>query len=67
MKTLHPQYIVDANHHKTSVVLLIEEWNEILSAMEELDDIRAYDHAKSTTDEVIPFEQAINEIENNER
>lgn len=67
MKTLHPQYIVDSNQNKTSVVLPIEEWKDILSAMEELDDIRAYDRAKSINDEVLPFEQAVNEIENHER
>ena len=33
-------------------------------AMEELEDIRAYDEAKRTDEEVIPFERAVEEIEN---
>ena len=63
MKTLHPQYIVDGNQNKSSVILPIEEWQDVLNAMEELDDIRAYDDAKKIEDEILPFEQAVEEIE----
>lgn len=35
----------------------------MLDELEELDSIRAYDTAKQSNDEVIPFEQAIAEIE----
>lgn len=31
--------------------------------LEELDEIQAYDNAKARDDEVIPFDQAIKEIE----
>jgi hypothetical protein len=38
-----------------------------LEAVEELEDIRAYDEAKASKDEIIPFEQAIREIEQGRR
>jgi len=64
MKALHPTYIIDGNRKKTAVLLPIAEWEEILLAMEEIDDIRLYDEAKGMDEEVIPFEQAVREIEN---
>jgi hypothetical protein len=33
-----------------------------MEAVEELDDIHAYDNAKSQKDEVLPFEDAIRQI-----
>nr|VFK42036.1 MAG: hypothetical protein BECKSD772F_GA0070984_11125 [Candidatus Kentron sp. SD]VFK47910.1 MAG: hypothetical protein BECKSD772E_GA0070983_11095 [Candidatus Kentron sp. SD]VFK77691.1 MAG: hypothetical protein BECKSD772D_GA0070982_100120 [Candidatus Kentron sp. SD] len=60
----HPEYAIDGNHNKKSVLLPIREWKKILLAMEELEDIRAYDKAKEMDEEVIPFEQAVEEIEN---
>jgi hypothetical protein len=35
----------------------------LLEAQEELESIRAYDEAKSSGDEVIPFSVAVKEIE----
>lgn len=35
---------------------------EDLEALEELEDVRAYDEAKASDDEVVPFEEAIQEI-----
>ena len=35
--------------------------------MEELESIRAYDAAKSSGDEAIPFDQAVREIERDRR
>lgn len=39
------------------------EGSEEMQKREEADAIRAYDRAKELNEEVIPFEQAINEIE----
>lgn len=64
MINVHPEYIVDENLNRKSVVLPYSEWENIVEEMEELDDIRAYDQAKNETeDEVVPFEQAVKEIE----
>jgi len=38
------------------------EWERIVEELEELDDIRAYDEAKSDPQEAIPFEQAVREV-----
>ena len=66
MKSLHPQYIVDRHQNRISVVLPIKEWESVLKAMEALDDIRDYDRAKNIDDEILPFEQAVEEIENSD-
>ena len=41
----------------------MEEYKRMCEELEELESIRAYDAAKASPDEVIPFEQAIREIE----
>ena len=64
MQKLHPQYIVDENLNRQSVIIPYSEWESVLETMEELEDIQAYDNSKSINDEEIPFEQAILEIEN---
>jgi len=44
-------------------MLPIAEWERILDELEELDDIRAYDAAKSGPQESVSFEQAVCEIQ----
>ena len=63
MKTLHEEYLIGSNGQKKAVLLPIAEWNEVVEALEELDDIRAYDAAKQQPSESIPFDQAILEID----
>jgi len=64
MINVHPEYIVDENLNKKSVILPYSEWKNIVGEMEELEDIRAYDQAKNeVNDECISFEQAVKEIE----
>lgn len=59
------KFIVDDQGQKTAVILDIAEYGKLLEEAEELDAIRAYDVAKAAGDEVIPFEQAVEEIERN--
>ena len=63
MMTTHERFVVDKNGNRTAVLLDIEEYNTLLEELEELESIKAYDAAKFSDDEVIPFEQAIEEIE----
>ncbi len=63
MITVHPQYVVDAAQTRTAVFIPAAEWEEILEALEDLDDIRAYDMAKAEGQEAVPFAQALREIE----
>lgn len=63
MNMFKEQYVVDENGQRIGVLLDIVEYQKILEELEELEAIRAYDLAKADEDEVIPFEQAIAEIE----
>ena len=57
------QFVVDERGNRTAVLLDVERYYELLEAQEELESIRAYDEAKASGDEAIPFSQAVNEIE----
>ena len=59
------KYIVDETGKRTAVVLEISEYEKLMDDLEELESVRAYDTTRSSTDEAIPFEQAVSEIENN--
>jgi hypothetical protein len=67
MQKLAEQYVVDVQGNRVSVLLSMEEYRALLDAAEELEAIKAYDAAKAADDEVIPFEQAIAEIERDRR
>ncbi len=45
------------------MLLEIDRYSELVEAQEELEAIRAFDEAKASNDEAIPFTQAIKEIE----
>jgi hypothetical protein len=55
-------YVVDEQGNPIGVVLDIADYRKLL---EELESIRAYDAAKASGDEAVPFEQAVAEIEQN--
>ena len=57
------RYVVDERGQRVGVILDVEEYQRIVEELEELESIRAFDSAKASSDETIPFEQAISEIE----
>jgi hypothetical protein len=57
------QYVVDQVGNRTAVLLDVKYYQELLAALEEVESIRAYDEAKASDDDVIPFSQATEEIE----
>ena len=62
---MHPvkeRFIVDETGNKLGVILSINDYEKLLAELEEQEEIRAYDKAKSMNDELIPFETAIKEI-----
>ena len=63
MAEFKENYVVDDKGNHIGVLLDIKEYNKLLEELEELDALRAYDSAKRSGDEAIPFEQAIDEIE----
>jgi len=62
MLTLNEQYLVDAEGNRTKVVLDLAEYERLLVALEELDDLRAYAEAKAFGEVAMPLEQVIAEI-----
>jgi hypothetical protein len=66
MINMHPEYLFDEQNQKKAVVLPFSEWEQLLDALEELDDIRAYDQAKTSPSEVIPFEDCVRELQSGE-
>ena len=64
------RYVVDENGKRVAVLLDIEEYERMIEELEEFEDIlarRAYNEAKAELergeDELIPWEQAKREIE----
>lgn len=62
MLTMHPEYVVDEKARKKAVLLSFAEWQQLMEAIEELDDIRAYDKAREEPDDLVPFEEAVRQI-----
>jgi hypothetical protein len=65
MAKFKENYVVDEQGNPIGVVLDIADYRKLLEELEELESIRAYDAAKASGDEAIPFEQAVAEIEQN--
>ena len=61
MLTLNPEYVVDDKQNRKSVILSLSEWERVLEELEELDDIRDYDEAKTGSQDAIPIKQAARE------
>jgi hypothetical protein len=64
MSTNGDQFVIDAGGNKTAVLLDIDRYSELLEAQEELEAIRAFDEAKASNDEPIPFNEGVKEIDN---
>jgi len=56
------QYVVSGKGKKVGVLLPVAAYGKLLAVLEELEAIRAYDVAKASRSEAIPFEQAKKEI-----
>lgn len=63
MGALRQQFIEDKQGNRIAVLMPIDQYNKMLEQLEEIDDIRTYDAAKAEKDEIISFDQALNEIE----
>lgn len=60
-------YVVDEKGNRVGVLLDMDEYRSLLEDLEELESIRAFDAAKTSNDEAVPFEQAVREIEQERR
>ena len=52
------RFLVDEEGRRVGVLLEVGEYQRILEDLEELESIRAYDAAKASRDEAVPFEPA---------
>lgn len=57
------QYVVDQNGNRTAVLVEVNYYQELRAALDEIESIRAFDEAKASGDEAIPFAEATEEIE----
>ncbi len=61
------RYVVDENGKRVGVLLDVEEYERMVEELEELEDIRAAEEVRAAIargeEELIPFEQAMREIE----
>ena len=68
MIALHPEYVIDNSDKKKAVILPYDEWELLLAEIEELEDVLIFDKVKANNnDEIIFFEQAIEEIKEDMR
>ena len=64
MIKINPQYIIDSTGKKSMVILPVKEFETIMEALEDLEDVRMYDKAKQDDDGVrIPMSEVFKEIE----
>ena len=63
MAGVKQRFVVDQEGRKVEVLLDIAEYQELLDALEQLESIRAYDAAKASGDDTVPFDEAVAEIE----
>jgi PHD/YefM family antitoxin component YafN of YafNO toxin-antitoxin module len=56
------QFIVDEQGRRTAVLLPIEEYEELVEALEQRDDIRALREADSDGGEPVPWERVKTEL-----
>ena len=63
MKKVHPKFITDDKGNRISVVLPINEFNNLMEELEELEDIKLYDEAQKSQEPSIPIDEAFKIIE----
>ena len=62
-KTKRPrEYVVDEEGRRTAVVVPIEEYEELLEAAEQREDVRHLEKARNVPGEPVPWEQVKGEL-----
>ena len=55
----HENFVVDNSGHRVAVMLPIKDYDKLLEALEELEEIKAFDKAKSKKETTILLKEAI--------
>lgn len=61
-KPRSPEFVVDGRGKRVAVLLPIEEYEELIEALEQRDDIRAIEEAEAEGGEPIPWEEVKAEL-----
>ena len=67
MVAIKERYVIDEKGNRSAILLDLRDYRKLIEAVEELESIRAYDSAKTSKDNAIPFEKAVREIERNRK
>lgn len=62
MGPIEEKYVINEKGERVAVLIGIQEYQKLVEELEELESLRAYDAAKASKDEAIPFEQAVKEL-----
>jgi hypothetical protein len=60
--SINPRYIINSKGKQTDVVLSIKEFDKLIEAYEDLEDIVAYHKAKASGGDTISWEQMKEEL-----
>ncbi len=55
------QFLTNEKGERIAVVISVEEYEKLIEAVEDAEDLRAYDEAKASGEAPIPLEQALAE------
>ena len=61
------QFLTNEKGERIAVVIGIEEYEKLIEAVEDAEDVRAYDEAKASGEASIPLEQALAENRHNRK
>ncbi len=65
MNAIHPQYVTDKDGKKVSVIIPLAEYEQIIEELDELDDIRLFDEAKSSAEPTLLFDDYVKQRREN--
>jgi hypothetical protein len=57
------QYITDTSGNRVSVIVSLQDYEKMIAAMEELEDIAAYDKAKNSNSDYMAIDDAFELVE----
>jgi hypothetical protein len=63
--SINPQFLTDSKGNRISVVLPVKEFEKLMSALEDLEDVRLYDESKADLEPSMPIDEAFKMIEAN--
>ena len=63
MVAFNEKIVTDKSGKTVGILLDVDDFRRMVEELEELDSLRAYDAAKSSHEQPVPFEQAVAEIE----